>query len=81
MTSSTLTTSVLVASEPESARPLPEPAGTPETTPRVVGVVGLGHMGTAFALNLIADGCRVLVYDRNPARLEALRGSRAQAGS
>ena len=53
MTSSTLTTSVLVASEPESARPLPEPAGAPETTPRVVGVVGLGHMGTAFALNLM----------------------------
>ena len=38
----------------------------------VIGVVGLGHMGTAFALNLIADGRRVLASDRDPARVEAL---------
>jgi 3-hydroxyisobutyrate dehydrogenase-like beta-hydroxyacid dehydrogenase len=39
----------------------------------VVGVVGLGRMGSAFALNLIADGHRVLVYDRNPEHVAAIR--------
>jgi len=33
-----------------------------------VGVVGLGHMGHAFALNLIEDGYQVFVYDREPSR-------------
>ena len=28
-----------------------------------VGAVGLGHMGHAFAANLVEDGYRVLVYD------------------
>jgi len=28
-----------------------------------VGAVGLGHMGHAFAVNLVEDGYRVLVYD------------------
>lgn len=32
---------------------------------RCVGVVGLGQMGHAFALNLIADGHHVAVYDRD----------------
>jgi 3-hydroxyisobutyrate dehydrogenase-like beta-hydroxyacid dehydrogenase len=31
-----------------------------------VGVIGLGHMGHAFATNLIEDGYQVLVYDRDP---------------
>jgi prephenate dehydrogenase len=30
---------------------------------RRVGVVGLGHMGHAFAFNLIEDGHQVFVYD------------------
>jgi 3-hydroxyisobutyrate dehydrogenase-like beta-hydroxyacid dehydrogenase len=30
-----------------------------------VDIVGLGHMGTAFAFNLLAGGYRVLAYDRN----------------
>jgi 3-hydroxyisobutyrate dehydrogenase-like beta-hydroxyacid dehydrogenase len=30
-----------------------------------IGVVGLGHMGGNFAHNLVADGYRVTVYDRN----------------
>jgi 3-hydroxyisobutyrate dehydrogenase-like beta-hydroxyacid dehydrogenase len=42
---------------------------------RVVGVVGLGHMGTAFALNLIADGHRLLAYDRDPTRLASIRSA------
>jgi len=31
-----------------------------------VGVIGLGRMGEAFAMNLIASGFRVTVFDRNP---------------
>ena len=39
----------------------------------VVGVVGLGRMGAAFAANLLADGYRVWVRDRDPERIEALQ--------
>ena len=37
-----------------------------------VGVVGLGHMGRAFAANLVADGYRVSVFDRDKERIAAL---------
>jgi 3-hydroxyisobutyrate dehydrogenase-like beta-hydroxyacid dehydrogenase len=37
-----------------------------------VGVVGLGHMGRAFAANLVEDGHRVSVYDRDKERIAAL---------
>jgi len=30
-----------------------------------IGVIGLGHMGSDFAGNLIADGYQVTIYDRN----------------
>jgi 3-hydroxyacyl-CoA dehydrogenase len=30
-----------------------------------IGVIGLGHMGSDFAGNLIADGYQVTVYDRD----------------
>jgi 3-hydroxyisobutyrate dehydrogenase-like beta-hydroxyacid dehydrogenase len=30
-----------------------------------IGVIGLGHMGSDFASNLMADGFQVKVYDRN----------------
>jgi 3-hydroxyisobutyrate dehydrogenase-like beta-hydroxyacid dehydrogenase len=33
---------------------------------RRIGVVGLGHMGSAFATNLLADGYQVTVLDRDP---------------
>jgi 3-hydroxyisobutyrate dehydrogenase-like beta-hydroxyacid dehydrogenase len=46
---------------------------------RRVGVVGLGHMGHAFAVNLIEDGHQVFVYDRDPKRTAALPGARAAA--
>ncbi len=42
----------------------------------VVGIVGLGIMGGAFAENLVAAGWRVIGYDIAPARRRAL----AQAG-
>src|SRR6516162_9116714 len=44
---------------------------------RRVGVVGLGHMGHAFAVNLVEDGHQVFVYDRDPKRAAALTGTRA----
>src|ERR1700682_5369198 len=40
---------------------------------RHVGVVGLGQMGMAFAANFVADGHRVLVWDRNPEHVAARR--------
>jgi 3-hydroxyisobutyrate dehydrogenase-like beta-hydroxyacid dehydrogenase len=40
-----------------------------------VGVVGLGHMGGTFAQNLIADGYRVVGYDRNPERIKECPGA------
>jgi len=46
---------------------------------RRVGVVGLGHMGHALAVNLIEDGHQVFVYDRDPKRAAALTGARAAA--
>jgi 3-hydroxyisobutyrate dehydrogenase-like beta-hydroxyacid dehydrogenase len=46
---------------------------------RRVGVVGLGHMGHAFALNLIEDGYQVSVYDRDPKRAATLIGATATA--
>jgi 3-hydroxyisobutyrate dehydrogenase-like beta-hydroxyacid dehydrogenase len=42
-----------------------------------VGVVGLGHMGGAFAHNLLEDGYAVSVYDRDPKRAADLKGARS----
>lgn len=39
----------------------------------LIGVVGLGHMGDAFALNLLEDGRRVVAFDRNPAHVARFR--------
>jgi 3-hydroxyisobutyrate dehydrogenase-like beta-hydroxyacid dehydrogenase len=44
-----------------------------------VGVVGLGHMGHAFAVNLLQDGYQVLACDRDAERARALSGARAAA--
>jgi 3-hydroxyisobutyrate dehydrogenase-like beta-hydroxyacid dehydrogenase len=44
-----------------------------------VGVVGLGHMGHAFAVNLLQDGYQVLAYDRDAQRATGLSGARAVA--
>jgi 3-hydroxyisobutyrate dehydrogenase-like beta-hydroxyacid dehydrogenase len=56
-----------------------EPSGPAEFVIRRVGVVGLGHMGHAFAVNLVEDGYQVSVYDRDPKRIAALTGVRAAA--
>jgi 3-hydroxyisobutyrate dehydrogenase-like beta-hydroxyacid dehydrogenase len=50
----------------------------PTSSSAFVGVVGLGHMGAAFALNLIADGRRVVAYDRDLVHVEPLRGAGAE---
>jgi 3-hydroxyisobutyrate dehydrogenase-like beta-hydroxyacid dehydrogenase len=47
---------------------------------RRIGVVGLGHMGHAFAVNLIEDGYQVFAHDRDPKRAASLAGARAAAG-
>ena len=46
---------------------------------RRVGVVGRGHMGHAFAVNLIEDGNEVSVYHRDPKRTTEIAGARAAA--
>ncbi len=56
-----------------------EPSGPAEFVIRRVGVVGLGHMGHAFAVNFIEDGHQVFVYDRDPKRAAELTGARAAA--
>jgi 3-hydroxyisobutyrate dehydrogenase-like beta-hydroxyacid dehydrogenase len=61
----------------QSPSPLAERQGSDEFVIRRVGVVGLGHMGHAFAVNLVEDGHQLLVYDRDPKRAAALTGARA----
>jgi 3-hydroxyisobutyrate dehydrogenase-like beta-hydroxyacid dehydrogenase len=56
-----------------------EPSGPAEFVIRRVGVVGLGHMGHAFAVNLVEDGHQVFAYDRDPKRAAAVTGARAAA--
>lgn len=46
-----------------------------------VGVVGLGHMGHAFATNLVEDGYQVLVYDRDPKQVAALQTAGARGAT
>ena len=55
---------------PESEHPRPS-----------IGVIGLGHMGSAFASNLVADGFQVTVYDIHEELAAPLvsRGARAVA--
>jgi 3-hydroxyisobutyrate dehydrogenase-like beta-hydroxyacid dehydrogenase len=63
--------------EPNS--PLASGSATKSPRPPVlgeIGFVGLGHMGTAMATNLVAAGRRVIAYVRRPdqiGKLEALR--------
>jgi 3-hydroxyisobutyrate dehydrogenase-like beta-hydroxyacid dehydrogenase len=54
-----------------------EPSGPAEFVISSVGVVGLGHMGHAFAVNLLEDGHQVVAYDRDSKRAAALAGARA----
>jgi 3-hydroxyisobutyrate dehydrogenase-like beta-hydroxyacid dehydrogenase len=51
-------------------------AATSGSTIKHVGVAGLGHMGHAFAVNLVEDGYDVLAYDRQPAHATEIKGAR-----
>ena len=55
------------------------PGSESQSVVKRVGVVGLGHMGHAFAVNLVEDGYQVFVYDRDPKRAAALAGARTVA--
>jgi 3-hydroxyisobutyrate dehydrogenase-like beta-hydroxyacid dehydrogenase len=72
MTSSTVDTA-------QSSRPVNAGRESTESVIKHIGMVGLGHMGHAFAANLIEDGHQVLVYDRDPKRIAALTRARAAA--
>ena len=58
----------------------PQSEGVTRFVVKRVGVVGLGHMGHAFAVNLVEDGYQVVAYDRDPERAAALTGARPAAG-
>jgi 3-hydroxyisobutyrate dehydrogenase-like beta-hydroxyacid dehydrogenase len=58
----------------------PQSEGATRFVVKRVGVVGLGHMGHAFAVNLVEDGYQVVAYDRDPKRAAALTGARPAAG-
>src|ERR1700739_3206924 len=57
----------------------PQSQGVTRFVIKRVGVVGLGHMGHAFAVNLVEDGHQVLAYDRDLKRASAVTGARAAA--
>jgi 3-hydroxyisobutyrate dehydrogenase-like beta-hydroxyacid dehydrogenase len=57
----------------------PQSEGATRFVVKRVGVVGLGHMGHAFAVNLLEDGYQVLAYDRDPKRAAALTGAQPAA--
>jgi 3-hydroxyisobutyrate dehydrogenase-like beta-hydroxyacid dehydrogenase len=46
-----------------------------------VGFIGLGHMGSGMAANLVRAGHDVTVYNRSPAKTEALIGLGAKAAA
>jgi 6-phosphogluconate dehydrogenase (decarboxylating) len=48
-------------------------ASNADSAIRRIGVIGLGHMGSDFAGNLIADGYQVTVFDLNEKHIAALR--------
>jgi 3-hydroxyisobutyrate dehydrogenase-like beta-hydroxyacid dehydrogenase len=54
----------------------PQSEGVTRFVVKRVGVIGLGHMGHAFAANLVEDGYQVMAYDRDPKRVAALTGAR-----
>jgi 3-hydroxyisobutyrate dehydrogenase-like beta-hydroxyacid dehydrogenase len=63
------------SSEPETVVHSATTQAASAAPARIIGIVGVGHMGSAFALNLSADGRQVLAYDRDPARLATLQGA------
>jgi 3-hydroxyisobutyrate dehydrogenase-like beta-hydroxyacid dehydrogenase len=54
---------------------------TGDQQPASVGFIGLGRMGTGMATNLLKAGYRVTVYNRTPAKAEALMAQGAKAAA
>lgn len=64
-----------------SVKTAPERQESGKPVIKRVGVVGLGHMGHAFAANLVEDGYQVLVYDRDAQRIADLLPSGARGAA
>jgi 3-hydroxyisobutyrate dehydrogenase-like beta-hydroxyacid dehydrogenase len=65
----------------ETSKPRADRQGPGDLAINRVGVIGLGHMGHAFAVNLIEAGYQVVVYDRDPERTTALQANGANAAT
>jgi len=63
----------------DQGKPLPNGGVISAPQTLRIGVVGLGHMGAAFARNLLADGHPIRALDRNPERIAALCKGGAEA--
>jgi 3-hydroxyisobutyrate dehydrogenase-like beta-hydroxyacid dehydrogenase len=59
----------------------PQRPGNTADVKRRVGIVGLGQMGSAFAANFVADGHKVLVWDRDPQHVAAHRPTGAEGAT
>jgi 3-hydroxyisobutyrate dehydrogenase-like beta-hydroxyacid dehydrogenase len=57
----------------------PSSLDSPNAAIRCVGVVGLGHMGEAFAENLLSAGYQVIAYDQDRQRAASLQVNGALA--
>ena len=58
-----------------------EPRESVKFAIRRVGVIGLGNMGHAIAVNLVEDGYRVLLFDRDRERAAGLQSAGAIAAA
>jgi 3-hydroxyisobutyrate dehydrogenase-like beta-hydroxyacid dehydrogenase len=63
----------------ERSGPEDERQGAARFAIRRVGVIGLGNMGHALAVNLVEDGYEVRVFDRNRERVMAMKSTAAIA--
>ena len=59
----------------------PASQASPQATIKCVGVVGLGRMGEAFAANLLTAGYRIVAFDRDQRRAQALQAKGAGAAT
>src|SRR5262249_57592647 len=66
-----------VSNEPEHIACMKEGLMADESTPRRIGVIGLGKMGSALADVLLAGGFEVAVWNRTGSKTERL----AKAGA
>jgi 3-hydroxyisobutyrate dehydrogenase-like beta-hydroxyacid dehydrogenase len=67
------------AENPGNPTPFSLPRKSASTSIRLVGLVGLGRMGHAFAEKLLADGYRIIAYNRDGKRARDLQFDGARA--